>query len=166
MRPITHLVVHCAASPDGKPVSAETIDQWHAARGFQRKPEWLKRQAGHLKHIGYHFVVDVDGMVSAGRHVEEVGAHVNGSNAWSIGICLIGTRRFTPKQWEALRQLVDGLLNRFQAARVVGHRDFSPDKDGDGVIEPQEWSKECPGFEVAQWRAAGMRPDWNSTHVL
>ena len=32
--------------------------------------------------------------------------------------------------------------------QVVGHRDLSPDLDGDGVVEPDEWTKACPCFEV------------------
>jgi len=31
---------------------------------------------------------------------------------------------------------------------VKGHRDFSPDKDGDGKITQREWIKECPCFDA------------------
>jgi hypothetical protein len=30
----------------------------------------------------------------------------------------------------------------------MGHRDLSPDLDGNGHIEPDEWMKQCPGFDV------------------
>ena len=31
---------------------------------------------------------------------------------------------------------------------ILGHRDASPDKNGDGEIEPAEWIKQCPCFDV------------------
>jgi len=33
--------------------------------------------------------------------------------------------------------------------RICGHRDFSPDLNGDGLITPDEWVKACPCFEVS-----------------
>ena len=30
----------------------------------------------------------------------------------------------------------------------VRHRDLSPDLNGNGEIEPEEWVKSCPCFEV------------------
>jgi N-acetylmuramoyl-L-alanine amidase len=166
MRPITGIVIHCAGSPDGRPLAVAEVDRWHEARGFRRRPQWLAQQAPELAHIGYHFFIGVDGVVALGRHIDEAGAHVQGSNAWSIGICLAGSRRFTLDQWVALRQVVTGLQNRYQAAIVKGHRDYSPDLDGDGVIERHEWLKECPGFDVAAWRKAEMLPDWDVEHLV
>jgi len=43
--------------------------------------------------------------------------------------------------------------------RICGHRDLSPDADGDGTVEPREWTKTCPGFDVSTWFGAGMTPD-------
>ena len=31
-----------------------------------------------------------------------------------------------------------------------GHRDLSPDLNGNGEIEPEEWIKACPCFEVKE----------------
>ena len=45
MRQINHLVIHCAATPNGKPLSrngataAQVIDEWHFQRGFHRSPQ-------------------------------------------------------------------------------------------------------------------------------
>lgn len=83
----------------------------------------------------------------------------NGSfNAESIGICYEGgldcrgrpadTR--TPEQRAALRLLVHQLQERFPGCRVCGHRDLSPDRNGNGEIEPEEWIKACPCFEVKE----------------
>jgi N-acetylmuramoyl-L-alanine amidase len=43
------------------------------------------------------------------------------------------------------------LSEKYPAATILGHRDFSPDKDGDGIIEFFEWIKYCPGFDVKEW---------------
>ena len=33
---------------------------------------------------------------------------------------------------------------------MCGHRDLSPDLNGNGEIEPEEWIKQCPCFDVAK----------------
>lgn len=143
MRDIKFIVLHCAATPNGdKRFNVKVIDAMHRDRGWRK--------------IGYHYVVEVDGQVSVGRGIAEIGAHVEGSNSNSIGICMIGTDRFTMAQWLALESLVRKLKGLFPAAEVLGHRDFSPDKNGDGVIEKWEWVKTCPGFDARAWYAANM----------
>lgn len=151
MRKIDLIVIHCSATPNGRPVSVETVRGWHIARGF--------------RDIGYHYLIGVDGSVSVGRPEELPGAHAKGFNAYSIGVCLVGgvggpdkhnPGLYTMAQWDSLRIAVGDLLARYPAARVVGHRDLSPDLDGDGVIEPHEWIKLCPAFDVEAWLAAGM----------
>ena len=84
--------------------------------------------------------------------------HVKCFNANSIGICYEGgldcrgrpadTR--TPEQRAALRLLVHQLLEKFPDCRVCGHRDLSPDKNGNGEIEPEEWMKACPCFDAEE----------------
>ena len=76
----------------------------------------------------------------------------------SIGICMVGTDRYSVAQWGALANLVSGLRKTYPNARLVGHRDLSPDKNGDGTIEPSEWLKTCPGFNVADWVRGDMEP--------
>ena len=34
------------------------------------------------------------------------------------------------------------------SAIILGHRDLSADLDGNGKIEPSEWVKFCPCFDV------------------
>ena len=89
--------------------------------------------------------------------MSRIGAHAKGYNRNSIGICYEGglnkdgkpkdTR--TTEQRAALRQLVNELLARFPGCKVSGHRDLSPDQNRDGKIEPHEWIKPCPCFDVA-----------------
>lgn len=143
MRQITELVLHCSATKEGKNVTVADIDRWHRERGF--------------KKIGYHYVIYLDGSIHTGRGLEEVGAHVTGHNATTIGICYVGgldasgnpkdTR--TPEQKAAIVYLLESLREKFPKARICGHRDFSPDKNGNGKIEPNEYIKACPCFDAA-----------------
>lgn len=157
--PILKLVIHCSATPNGKPFTATDIDRWHKARGFKRTLPAIKHFNEHLKHIGYHFVIGLDGTVETGRQVGETGAHVKGHNQNSLGICLIGGidasgrnhAEFTQAQWHALHELLVELQGRFPNANIYGHRDLSPDLNGDGSITPNEWLKDCPCFDVWQW---------------
>lgn len=163
-RPIDLIVIHCSASPNGRPVTAAEIDRWHCARGFHRDPKLIGKISPGLKCIGYHYVITLTGQVQTGRGINEVGAHVAGHNATSVGICMVGTDQFTHAQWHSLLQLTNLLKGQYPDARLCGHRDLSPDLDGDGTIEPREWLKTCPGFDVAAWLAASKRPD--PAHIL
>ena len=125
------IIIHCSATRAGQDFTAADIDRWHRARGF--------------RSIGYHFVIPLDG------------AHCTGWNRRSIGICYVGgldkegrpadTR--TEVQREALIRLVEDLRLVYPDIRlVIGHRDTSPDRNGDGIISPNEFIKMCPCFDV------------------
>lgn len=140
------IIVHCAATPNGKAFSASEIDRWHRERGFRRSKQGRGREW--LQAIGYHFVIGLSGEVDAGRDEDEVGAHTAGWNTDSLGICLIGTDRFTPAQWAALGDLVDDLKARHGISEVRGHRDFNS-------------AKECPCFDAETWDATRVIPAAN-----
>lgn len=133
MRTITHIVIHCSATPEGKSFSAADIDRWHRKQGWNG--------------IGYHRVVRLDGTIEQGRADAVAGSHVAGHNATTIGVCYIGgvdkagkpkdTR--TAAQRAALVALVHALLKAYPGAKVCGHRDFP------GV------KKACPSFNVKEW---------------
>ena len=165
-RPISQLIIHCTATPSGKWLSGcapVVIDAWHKGRGFHRSAIARRAFNPDLGAIGYHYLLDIDGRVWTGRHVDEVGAHVAGHNTYSLGVCLVGgaekSARYTQDQWDALSALVRRLLPLCKAGcAVLGHRDLSPDSNGNNKVEPQEWVKTCPGFDVAPWVARGMKP--------
>lgn len=167
-RLVTALVLHCSATPSGqylKGAAPVVIDGWHLARGFKRSALAGLAFNSDLAAIGYHYVIDINGQVWTGRHVDEVGAHVAGHNAQTIGICLVGGAQarasYTLDQWQALAALVRRLLPLMPPQpqpRVLGHRDLSPDADGDGKITSRDWLKTCPGFDVSAWVACGMQP--------
>jgi N-acetyl-anhydromuramyl-L-alanine amidase AmpD len=140
----------------------------HSIRGFKRTRDAMRAFNPAMKSIGYHFVIEVDGNIALGRGLDEIGAHVQGSNAHSIGVCMIGTDEFSEAQWNSLKQILITICSKLYMhtvpnitraieilhlldIRVLGHRDYSPDLDGDGIIERNEWLKICPGFDVAEW---------------
>ena len=129
MRKINEIIVHCAATREGRDFTVEDITRWHKARGFAT--------------IGYHYVIYRDGSIHEGRPLEQIGAHCVGHNKHSIGICYIGgcasdgktpkdTR--TPEQKEALLALLRRLKARFPNATIHGHRDFA--------------AKACPSYDA------------------
>jgi N-acetyl-anhydromuramyl-L-alanine amidase AmpD len=141
------IVVHCSATPASMDIGVREITQWHIKRGFDT--------------VGYHYVIRRNGELEAGRKESVIGAHVRGHNAKSIGICMAGgvseqnkpENNFSPEQFRTLETLLGQLKGRYRNARIVGHRDLSPDKNGDGKITPNEFIKACPSFDVGQWLA-------------
>jgi len=152
MREINLLVIHCADTPDGRPNTILDVDSWHRQRGWARS--WKYRQNWHpeLTSIGYHYFISIDGLVHPGRSMAEIGAHAIGYNSHSLGICMCGTHKFTANQWLSLRDTVINLQEKFPGIKIVGHRDLP------------NVAKECPGFDVATWLAAGMVPE--KDHLL
>lgn len=146
----TRLVIHCTATRAGNFVDASTVDRWHRDLGW----------AG----IGYHYLIRLDGTIEAGRPINAVGSHVSGFNSNSISICYVGgldkqgqpkdTR--TPEQKASMKLLRKSLLATYRTiVDTCGHRDLSPDKNGDGVVEPHEWLKACPCWDVRAEVKAG-----------
>lgn len=173
-RSVRLIVIHCSATPNARTLftgkyntpgwrdPVTEIDAWHKERGFQRDTYWRGRQNPRLEAIGYHFVIARNAALFSGRHEYEPGAHVQGWNAASLGICLVGTDQYTALQWAQLRVTVTNLAKRWdiplasprleekngqrfvRANGICGHNEFP------GVV------KSCPGFSVKDWLAADM----------
>lgn len=148
-RRIDYIVVHCTASPEGQAMTVDDIRKIHKKQGWA--------------DIGYHYVVTLDGKIHQGRDVDLIGAHVAGHNTYSIGVCYVGGLENRPgvaydklkakdtrteAQKASLLALLMDLRKLYPKARIQGHRDFSPDKNGDGIISPCEWIKDCPSFDA------------------
>lgn len=140
-----YLVVHVTATPPTSDIGVKEVDAMHKAQGWSG--------------CGYHFVIRRNGKVETGRPEKDVGAHVKGFNSVSVGISLVGgvdakgkpEHNATPEQMAALETLLRELVERYPNAKVCGHRDLSPDKNGNGIIESGEWLKACPCFDVIPW---------------
>lgn len=148
----TLIVVHCSATRPSQDIGAAEIRGWHLAKGWQ--------------DIGYHFVIRRNGRIEIGRQMDDMGAHVAGFNSVSVGVCLVGGLladgkpadvlnplafdAFTVPQMTAAHTAIAFLRRVYPHAKVVGHRDLSPDMDKDGTVEKSEWLKTCPGFDAAK----------------
>lgn len=143
---IDTVVIHCADTPNGAGrYTILDVDDWHRERGFHRDPRQARLYQPRLQHVGYQTVIHVDGLAIQGRALDELGAHAEGYNARSIGLCLIGRDHFTLAQWEALRGEVESHLRRFRKLEIIGHRNVNP-------------GKTCPGFDVRTWIQHGFEP--------
>ena len=131
MRPINKVIIHCANTPEGRDDKIDTIRQWHLDKGWN--------------DIGYHYVIELDGQIQAGRPIELFGAHTLGQNKYSIGICYVGgmnksmtkpkdTR--TEEQKESLISLIADLRKKYPVLSIHGHNEYSP--------------KACPSFDVSK----------------
>lgn len=131
MRTIDLIVVHCSATRADKPFPVTALIRCHQDRfGF----------------TGYHYYITRNGRIYQTRHEQLIGAHAQGYNAHSLGVCYEGgitrdgrhadTR--TPAQKAALRSLLLTLRQRHPKARIVGHRDLP------GV------HKDCPCFNASE----------------
>lgn len=142
MRPINLIVIHCTASRIDRTLSPNSLDAMHRRNGWTC--------------CGYHYYITRDGTVHHMRPLDLPGAHARGFNARSIGIayegglrpdgCAADTR--TAAQRAALLLLIEELLRKYPRCRVCGHRDLSPDLNGNGILEPSEWVKLCPCFDA------------------
>jgi N-acetylmuramoyl-L-alanine amidase len=152
-RRIGLIAVHCTATLAGRPFDVAAIRAMHKAQGWS--------------DIGYHWLIGINGERWEGRPESIAGSHIKGHNAGSIGVCYVGgigtngrpadTR--TDLQKQELADLLKDKRRQYPRARIRGHRDMSPDKDGDGVVERHEWLKECPCFDVVAWcRTVGVDP--------
>ena len=157
-RRIEEIILHCTATKDGVDYTSNSINAAHKARKFST---YVDPKNGEVKYIGYHFYIRLDGTIEECRPINVRGCHAVNHNANSIGICYAGgldktdtngtkikdTR--TTAQKEAIITLCKRLLTEYPTIkRIIGHRDTSPDLNGNGVIEPFEFIKGCPCFDA------------------
>ncbi|PZT91980.1 N-acetylmuramoyl-L-alanine amidase [Sphingomonas sp.] len=130
-RAITSIAVHCTATREGQPFHVADVRAWHKAQGWN--------------DIGYHFLVALDGTIEIGRPKAQVGAHVAGHNAKSIGIVYVGgvakdgrtpKDSRTPEQKAAMVDLLRVLKAAHPGAVIQGHRDYP------------KVAKACPSFDA------------------
>lgn len=143
-RKINLIVVHCSATKVSLNYTPEQLERDHKARGFNS--------------AGYNFYIRKSGEIVPMRSLELIPAHVTGYNKNSIGICYEGgldasgepddTR--TNAQRESIIRLLLQLVCEYPDSRICGHRDLSPDRDGDGRVEPNEWIKQCPCYNAEE----------------
>ena len=141
------VTVHCSATKPSYNTTVDDVRDMHLSRGWS--------------DIGYHWFIERDGSIRKGRPETKTGAHVYGHNKDNLGICLSGgisesgkpEDNFTPEQYDSLLWLIDSKVSQYgvKLVDVKGHRDYSPDLNGDGKITKNEFIKICPCFDVQAW---------------
>lgn len=149
--PVTGIVIHCTATPPGWRAGDTPEQRRDAIRAMHMAP---KPEGRGWRDIGYHWLIDRDGTILRGRPEAEIGAHVAGHNAGTIGISLFGgqtskpkdpfLRNYTSLQETALCDLIEDVMTRTRISWIRGHNEFDS-------------GKACPGFRVPDWlKAAGV----------
>ena len=122
---INFLIIHCSDTPDTENIGASEIHKMHLGFGWDG--------------IGYHKIINKNGLIENGRPEYWQGAHTFGRNHESIGICLIGKNEFTSKQFNSLKIILNKLLLKYPKAKIRGH------------CETIKTNKTCPNFDVQNW---------------
>jgi len=136
MRNLNEIIIHHSASGWG---DTDVIRDWHTSQGWS--------------DIGYHFVAlngilrsestynkNIDGVVEKGRDIEIIGAHVFGHNEGTVGICLIGNGKHTPRQIIGAVRLCVGLMDAYGIESIKGHKEYDAGK------------ALCPSFDMDAFR--------------
>ena len=123
MREINHIILHTAAS------ALRTKEGGYAV--VHQEIETVRYY--HINHngwndIGYHYYIDQDGLVREGLPVNEQGAHTQGANADTIGICVSGhgdLEDWNEEQKEAVVMLCLELMDEYNltTGNLSGHRE-------------------------------------------
>ena len=146
MRKIDTIIIHCLDVRKDW-MAGNTIDdkvkevkRWHTDPVEKGGNEWTD--------IGYHYVIDRDGKMGAGRPIERPGAHVYGYNDYSVGVALVGGHGgtahdkfldgYTKAQENALMDFIADMRATYPIKSIRGHNSY-------GV------GKACPCFQVKKW---------------
>jgi len=142
----------------------------HCSAGFGNKQSILNfwKSLG-WKSVGYHRLIDLNGVVHELADFDEITNGVRGFNDSTIHICYIGgvekvgnvfkgkdTRTDAQKRaidyciQSATKWLINNGKDVTKDLGVVGHRDYSKDGNNNGVIESWERIKECPSFDAIE----------------
>lgn len=138
-RTFEYVVVHHAASYDA--ARQRVVHQGVATvRLYHVTP---KPRGRGFRDIAYHRYIEVDGKIRVGRVDAEPGAHTEGFNDRSLGVCVSGHADFEPFNAAQRRSLVAQIaawcrLYGLDAERVIGHRE-APRFGAKPV------TKSCPG---------------------
>ena len=110
-RAVDRVFIHCTASSNGG-YGVEEIRRDHRALGWD--------------DIGYHFLINFNGVLQRGRPLKQDPAAQRGHNTGTIAICLQGleVEDFTQFQFETLRELcekIDQDISPHRKDRVTFH---------------------------------------------
>jgi len=135
------IIVHHTGGTDADPLADtshhtfEIVKEWHLHKGWE--------------DIGYHYFIEKDGKLTAGRKETYHGAHTVGYNEKSIGICLAGNfdqTMPTEAQEQALTSLMKDIRTRYKIPieKILPHRHFA-NKTCYGRRLADDWAQKLLG---------------------
>lgn len=159
MAQLKYLVLHCTATPEGREVSSREIRAWHTNPVSKGGRGWQQVGYTDLIHLDGEVERLVDNNEDANVDPWEVTNGAKGYNIVSRHIAYVGgtDKQGKPKdtrteaQKRSMADYVIAFHKRHPDVKIIGHRDLSPDKNCNGIIEPKEWIKSCPSFDVSMW---------------
>lgn len=146
MAKLLHLVIHCTATPEDRPVTSSEIRRWHTDPVSKGGRGW--------RQVGYTDMIHLNGRVE--RLVQnnednvvdnwEITNGAKGYNSTSRHVVYVGgvardgktprdTR--TPGQLKAMEAYVKDFHRRFPDVKIIGHNEVA--------------AKACPSFDVRKW---------------
>jgi len=140
-RKCRYIVIHCTSAPQNQSTQ-EMFNYWI------RVNKWTTP--------GYHYEIDANGVIEQFQEIDVPSNGVKGYNAEAIHVSYKGGIDYkgravdnrTEFQKKSQYLIIDRLKYLFPNAAVLGHRDFSTDANGNGILESWEWIKSCPSYDV------------------
>ncbi len=131
MKP-SFITIHCSDSKNGGPVTIADITAWHKARGWST--------------CGYHGVILSDGVFQQGRPDDYQGAHVEKHNEGNLGVCLVGTDKFSQAQFDTLKWYIKSKMAAYAitADKIFCHCEFNT-----AIAQ----GKTCPNMSISRLKA-------------
>lgn len=144
MRKIKFGVGHCTSGPLKQSVH-EILNYWEKHNGWNTP--------------GYHYLIDHTGKIWELVRIDKISNGVKGHNENSVHFTCIGgidsngkaIDNRTEEQIASQLMIISRLKELIPNIIFLGHRDFSIDKNGNGIIEVWEWIKACPGYDLRAW---------------
>jgi len=148
-KPLTYLVIHCTATPEGRDVTSDEIRRWHTSPPPKGRG-W--------KQVGYADMIHLDGRVENLVpyndddivDVWEITNGASGINSISRHVVYVGgvdandvKKARDTRTWLqelAMIKYVKETIARHPNIKVAGHNQFA--------------KKACPSFDVPKWLSA------------
>jgi len=148
-KPLTYLVIHCTATPEGREVSADEIRRWHTSP---------KPKGRGWKQVGYSDIIHLDGTVenlvpyndddvvdsweitNGASGINSISRHVVYAGGVSADDVKKAKDTRTWLQELAMITYVKETIARHPNIKIAGHNQFA--------------QKACPSFNVPVWLMA------------
>lgn len=139
--------LHCTSAPQNQ-TTQEMFNYWIKHNGWSNP--------------GYHYEIEANGVIQQLQEIDKVANGVAGYNQNAIHISYKGgidskgnaVDNRTDNQKKSQLLIIKRLKQLFPNIVFLGHRDFSTDTNGNGIIDKWEWIKSCPSFDVRDWLSA------------